>query len=285
MDARVRCLLGGWVLAALAACGGDEAASTAAAPAADDTKAAPVASAEIKRNVAESMPVASLVMPYVEARDDLTSGYFAFPEGMDEPLPAILLIHDWWGLDAEVRSLAERLAGQGYMVLAIDLFHGATAGDVREAADLSRQLLEETELAEANIAAGYRFLTDVAGAPSVAALGRAMGGFWALKSTWLLPGELDAAVVYYGQLDVDDTQLAAIDAPILGLYGGDDRAIQPEAVRRFRQSAEDLGKRVETQIYPGVKAGFANPSDPRFDQQAADDAWERTLSFLQQYLR
>ncbi len=254
-------------------------AATAATPAEEAAPVAPVAAEE-----AEPLDVASQWMPYGEGKDALIRGYFAYPESMVAPLPAIIVVHDWRGLDEPTKQMADRLASRGYMVLAVDFFGGKVASSAEEAAALSRGLLEQTEAADQNVVAAYRFLTDAAGAPSVATLGTAMGGYWAVKSMRLLPGELKAAVNWYGQVDEDPALIEQMDAPLLGLFAGSDRSMPPQRVRDFRAAAESAGKTVDVQIIPNVSAGFANPDDPRFDQQAADLAWQRTMNFLTQHL-
>lgn len=241
--------------------------------------------AQISASSGEALPVAAEMMPYSEAEDGLIRGYFAYPASMVEPLPAVLLIHDWWGLDDVVRAQADALAEQGYVAFAVDLFHGKVASNTTEAAALSRRLLDETELAKANIAAAYRFVTDVAGSPKVAVLGWSMGGQWATQTPAFVDGEVAGVVSYYGQLDEQPDAIAGLSAPLLGLFAENDRSVAPAAVRAYRQAAEEAEKDVDLYIFPRVSSGFANPEDSRYDEAAASEAWQRTLSFLARTLR
>ncbi|MEO1319422.1 MAG: dienelactone hydrolase family protein, partial [Pseudomonadota bacterium] len=160
-----------------------------------------------------------------------------------------------------------------------------TASSTADASALARQLLETPGFAEQNLRAAHTFLTEAAGAPTVATLGWSLGGYWAVEATRFLPDQFAAAVVYYGQPDSDPDMVSAISAPVLGLYGGADRSIPAESVRAFRKQAQALDKSVEVIIFPKANHGFANPDDSRYDNRTAEQAWRRTAAFLDRYLR
>jgi carboxymethylenebutenolidase len=222
-------------------------------------------------------------MPYTEAEDELVYGYFAAPADVFEPLPAIIVIHEWWGLNDNVRTMADRLAGEGYMVLAVDLYGGKTATSPEGARQLMLNVVEDPEPAKANIRDAYRFL-ETAGAPSIASLGWCFGGGWSLTAAQLLPDQLDASVIYYGQVTSDEDKLRPLEVPILGLFAADDTGITVESVEAFRAALERLRKDHEIHIYPGVGHAFANPSGRNYDASAAEDAWSKTLDFLARHL-
>jgi carboxymethylenebutenolidase len=222
-------------------------------------------------------------MPYTEAGDELVYGYFAAPADVFEPLPAVILIHEWWGLNDNVRAMADRLAGEGYMVLAVDLYRGSTAATPDEARQLMLDVVENPETAKANIQDAYKFL-DTAGAPRIASLGWCFGGGWSLAAAQLLPDKLDASVIYYGQVTADEERLRPISAPILGLFAGNDSGIKVESVEAFRTALERLRKEHEIHIYPDVGHAFANPTGRNYNAEAAEDAWARTLDFLARHL-
>jgi len=236
---------------------------------------------------AELAPTRAVVsdpkMPYAEIGDQLVYGYFTAPSDVFEPLPAIIVIHEWWGLNDNVRAMADRLAAEGYMVLAIDLYGGETAESPAEARALMLEVVEERERANENIRAAYEFLT-IAGAPQIGSLGWCFGGGWSLNTAQLFPEELDASVIYYGQVTADEDKLRPISAPILGLFGADDTGITVESVEAFRGSLERLRKDHEIHIYPGVGHAFANPTGTNYNAEAALDAWSRTLEFLGRHL-
>ncbi|MEO0574468.1 MAG: dienelactone hydrolase family protein [Pseudomonadota bacterium] len=233
----------------------------------------------------EALTVATIEMPYGETDDGLYRGHFAYPEAMVEPLPAVIVIHDWWGLDDATKNVAERLAGQGYMVLAVDLFNGQSAKTPEQAGALSMQLLEQTDAAEDNLRAAHQFLTDAAGAPVVATFGTAMGGYWSFKSSRILPDALAASVMFYGQFDTDQAKLELLNVPLLAIFAGDDASTPKGQIKVLTDITSALDKPVNVHVLPRVKQGFANPDDARFDARAAQTAWELTLSFLAQHLQ
>jgi carboxymethylenebutenolidase len=222
-------------------------------------------------------------MPYTESGEKLVYGYFAVPADVFEPIPAIILIHEWWGLNDNVRAMADRFAGQGYMVLAVDLYGGDIAESPEEARQLMLSVVEHADLAAENIKAAYDFL-ETAGAPRIASVGWCFGGGWSLQAAQLLPDELDASVIYYGQVTSDDDKLRPVTAPILGLFGAEDSGIDVASVESFRDALERLRKEHEIHIYPGVGHAFANPTGRNYDAETAADAWNRTIEFLGRHL-
>ncbi|MGA8203249.1 MAG: alpha/beta fold hydrolase [Woeseiaceae bacterium] len=223
-------------------------------------------------------------LPYAEIDDALVYGHFAFPADMVDPLPAIIVIHEWWGLNDNVRAMADRLAGEGYIVLAVDLFGGKTARTPEEARQLMLGVVENPDSAEDNLRHAYKFVKETAKAPRVASLGWCFGGGWSLNTALMFPDDLDAAVIYYGQVTDDEQKLRPLDVPILGLFGGKDRAITVDSVHRFETALKQLGKTYVIHVYPQAGHAFANPTGQSYDAAAAEDAWRRTLDFLTQYL-
>jgi carboxymethylenebutenolidase len=244
----------------------------------DTTEPSPAAT------IAPRVPVVSERLPYAEVGDELVYGHFAFPADMVDPLPAIIVIHEWWGLNDNVRAMADRLAGEGYIVLAVDLFGGETAGTPEEARRLMLGVVENPEPANDNIRQAYEFVHTTGGAPRVASLGWCFGGGWSLNTAMLFPDNLDAAVIYYGQVTDDEDKLLPVNASILGLFGEKDRAIPADSVERFEAALERLRKDYEIHIYPGAEHAFANPTGRHYDAAAAEDAWARTLDFLGRHL-
>ncbi|HSN52547.1 MAG TPA: dienelactone hydrolase family protein [Woeseiaceae bacterium] len=228
--------------------------------------------------------VTSERLAYAEVDDELVYGHFAFPSDMIEPLPAVIMIHEWWGLNDNIRAMADRLAAEGYIVLAVDLFGGASATSPEAARQLMMRAVENRDSVSSNIEQAYAFVTKTAGAPRVASLGWCFGGGWSLNTALLFPEDLDAAVIYYGQVTDDEERLSALEVPILGLFGSEDRGIKLESVRRFEAALERLGKDHEIHVYEGAGHAFANPSGTNFNAGYADDAWARTLGFLGTHL-
>ena len=222
-------------------------------------------------------------MPYAEVGDQNVYGYFAAPSDVLEPLPAIIVIHEWWGLNDNVRAMADRIAGEGYMVLAVDLYNGKTASSPGEARVMMLEVVEDPEQARENIRGAYEFLVT-AGAPRVGSLGWCFGGGWSLNTAQLFPDDLDASVIYYGQVTDDEDKLRPINAPILGLFGAEDTGIPVESVEAFRTALKRLRKEHEIHIYPGAGHAFANPTGKNYNADAATDAWNKTIEFLNRHL-
>ncbi len=234
--------------------------------------------------IAPQRSVVSDELAYAEVADELVYGYFVFPSDMMEPLAAIIVIHEWWGLNDNVRAMADRLAAEGYIVLAVDLYGGKVASSAAEARKLMLSVSEDTELASENIRQAYNFVSSAAGAPRIGSLGWCFGGGWSLKTAMLFPDELDAAVIYYGKVTGDEDLLRPVNAPILGLFGADDTGISVESVRQFEAALERLRKRHEIHIFPGASHAFANPTGNNYNADVAELAWEKTLEFLHQNL-
>jgi carboxymethylenebutenolidase len=229
-------------------------------------------------------PVVSQAMPYTESGNELVYGYFSAPADMFEPLPAIIMIHEWWGLNDNIRAMADRLAGEGYIVFAVDMYGGGVAGSPAEARELMLQVVEDPDAANENIRAAYEFVTEIVGAPRVGSLGWCFGGTWSLNTAKLYPEELNASVIYYGQLTDDEDVLRPINTPVLGLFAAEDTGITVASVEAFRGAMHRLRKDVEVHIYPDVGHAFANPTGSNYDAVAAQDAWRRTLEFLDHHL-
>ena len=234
--------------------------------------------------VAPRRPITSERLAYAEVENELVYGHFAFPADMVEPLPAVIVIHEWWGLNDNVRAMADRLAGEGYIVFAVDLYGGEVADSAEGARQLMLSVVENPDRAAENIRKAYDFVNTTAGAPKVGSLGWCFGGGWSLNTAMLFPDELDASVIYYGQVTDDEERLRAINVPILGLFGADDTGISVESVQQFEAALERLRKNYEIQIYPGAGHAFANPTGRNYNADVAEDAWKRTLEFFGQNL-
>lgn len=207
--------------------------------------------------------------------------YLSLPQG-SKPTAAVLVIHEWWGLNDHVKHWADRLAADGYAALAIDLYGGVVATTREEA--LAAMNAVDASAALAKLRAAHAFLaTD----PRVAARKRAcigwcFGGGWSLELAMAAP-DLDAAVVYYGRLVTDPDKLAGIRAPLLGVFGDRDRGIPPESVNDFEKAMQKAGKSVRILRYAADHA-FANPSSARYSTTHAAAAWREVRVFLRQHL-
>ncbi|MFZ1916786.1 MAG: dienelactone hydrolase family protein [Terriglobales bacterium] len=216
--------------------------------------------------------------------DETVSGTLYDPAGKG-PFPALIVIHEFWGLNDWVKEEASKLADQGYIALAIDLYRGKVADTPDMAHELMRAV--PTDRALRDLKAAYDFL---AAQPNVkkdriGSIGWCMGGGYSLDVALAEPG-LAAAVINYGHLATDPAEMKKINAPILGLFGGQDRGIPPDDVKKFQATMEQLGKKIDVKIYPDAGHAFENPNNKQgYRAEDAADAWQRTVAFLASNLK
>lgn len=251
----------------------DDVAAMARAHADDVPITTPVASTR------PAQAVESQVVQYGEQDGEALTGFLAVPAGATGDLPGVIVIHEWWGLNDSIRQVTERLAGEGYRALAVDLYRGEVADEPKTAMGLSRNLSEQGEQGEDNLLQAYAFLNE-GGAPRVGVIGWCLGGRWSLRTALLLPDQVDATVIYYGRLITDPEQLKTLQMPVLGNFGGADPIIPQANIEAFEGTMRDLGKEVDIKVYPGAKHAFSNPSGTAYDAPAAEDAWARSRAFL-----
>src|SRR5947208_12292053 len=164
------------------------------------------------------------------------------------PFPGIIVIHEWWGLNDWVKEQASKLADQGYAALAVDLYRGKVATTPEEAHEIMRGVPEDR--AKRDLHAAFEFLKSQENVKPdrIASIGWCMGGGYSLDVALQEP-TLAADVINYGHLATDADALKKINAPILGLFGGQDRGITPDDVHKFEAALKQLGKKVDIKIY------------------------------------
>lgn len=206
------------------------------------------------------------------------TGYFAAPA--DAPnAPAVVLIHEWWGLNDNIRTMADKLAAEGYRVLAVDLYAGVSAATPDEAMKTMQGAMAKPELLQDNLSQAIAHLEGL-GAAKIGVMGWCFGGAWSLQTGLMAPDKIDAMVIYYGRVETDKTKLASLKMPILGIFAAEDKGIPLDGVKAFESALVDLGANAEIKIYPGVDHAFANPSGNNYSPEAAQDAWAKTVAFL-----
>lgn len=221
---------------------------------------------------------------YARLGDRDISGYLARPATGDSGA-GLILIHEWWGLNDNVRAMADRFAGEGYTALAIDLYEGEVATDRAGASTLARATFEKTDRLNENLRQAQVYLTEQAGAAKVGSVGWCFGGGWSLNAAIHLGNDLDAAVIYYGRVTAESARLEFVRAPILGHFGALDDGIPVESVREFESALVALGKTATIHVYDDADHAFANPTGNRYNKKAASAAWRRTLEFFGEHLR
>ena len=222
---------------------------------------------------------------YAEVGGKPVRGFLAKPKAGQGPLPAVIVIQEWWGLNDNIRQMAKRLAGEGYTALAVDLYGGQVATDPGQAQKLMQAVLQNRAAGEENLRQAYNYLETKQKAPKIGVIGWCFGGGWSLATALMLPDQIDAAVVYYGHLETDKEKLAKLRAPVLGFFGGKDKSLPLATVRQFEAALKELGKPVGVQVYDNADHAFANPSGGNYDEAAAKDSWQRTTAFFAKHLK
>ena len=243
----------------------------------------PVASAAVGAEPASAVVDENVTYAEVEGRPVV--GFLARPVRDADGAPGIIVIHEWWGLNDNIRSMARQLAGLGYNALAVDLYRGEVAEDSDGARALMSGTMERESELEINLREAYRYLNDELGAPAVGTIGWCFGGGWSLRTALLLPDEVDATVIYYGRLVTERDRLEPLRVPILGIFGAEDQGIPVDTVHEFESTLRELGKSASVHIYEGANHAFANPSGTRYNAEAAEDAWSRTTAFFAEHLQ
>jgi len=216
--------------------------------------------------------------------DETVSGVLYAPQGKG-PFPALIVIHEWWGLNDWVKEQASKLADQGYETLAIDLYRGKVATTPDEAHQIMRGVPEDR--AKRDLHAAFEYLASQSNVKKdrIGAIGWCMGGGYALDVALQEP-TLAADVINYGHLATDPDALKKINAPILGLFGAQDKGITPDDVHKFSDTLTKLGKNITVKIYDDAGHAFENPNNTQGYREAdANDAWKRTIDFLSATLK
>lgn len=219
---------------------------------------------------------------YATVNGNEITGYLAKPESMSGNAPGIIVIHEWWGLNDNIRMMTDKLAGEGYTALAVDLYNGKVAESPDSAGTYARSVKEQEALD--NLTQAYGYLTEQQDADNVGVIGWCFGGSWSLQTALAHPGKIDATVIYYGRLVTDAAQLKKLQMPVLGIFGAEDESIPPKTVKEFESALNEVGVSNSIHIYDGAGHAFANPSGTRYVKEAAEDAWQKTLNFLKENL-
>jgi carboxymethylenebutenolidase len=216
--------------------------------------------------------------------DDTVQALLYTPPGKG-PFPALIVVHEYWGLNDWVKDQASKLADQGYEALAIDLYRGKVATTPDMAHELMRGVPEDR--AKRDLHAAFEFLQSQPNVNKnrVGSIGWCMGGGYSLDVALEEP-TLAADVINYGHLVTDADSIKKIDAPVLGLFGAKDQGITPDDVHKFEAAMKQQGKKVEIKIYDDAGHAFENPNNKEGYRPAdTTDAWQRTVRFLEENLK
>lgn len=227
---------------------------------------------------------------------DQANGYLVYPSASNEnksgnkndTLPAVVMIHENKGLNDHIKNMANLLARNGYVVLAVDLFKGEVTTDRNRSSELTQYIRDNPDIATANLQSAVKYLASLpnVNAEKIASLGWCFGGAQSLQLALNSQDHpLSATIIYYGRLITDNATLAKIKWPVLGIFGDQDSSIPVETVKEFESALNSNNIPNEIYIFKGVGHAFANPSGDNYAPTETKDAWDKTLSFLDKHLR
>ena len=210
------------------------------------------------------------------------TGYLSIPPQGNGP--GVVVIQEWWGLVDHIKDVCNRFAGEGFVALAPDLYHGKTTKSPDEAAKLLMELRIDEAEKDLSGAVQYLLEHDATTSQKVGVVGFCMGGALSLY-TATKNANVGACVIFYGGFVKAKPDLPKLQAPVLGLYGERDKSVTPESVHQLEQQLKALGKKVDVIIYPNADHAFFNDTRPVvYYPEAAADAWQRTIEFLRSTL-
>ena len=212
--------------------------------------------------------------------DKEVSSALALPEA--DKAPAVLLIHEWWGLNDQIKAVAKELANMGYIALAVDLYGGKSAEKPEDAMALMKKV--DKDHATNTLTAWIDMLkSHERSNGKVATMGWCFGGGWSLNASVATP--VDATIIYYGRVTTPADQLKTLNGPVLGHFGKQDKNINEAMVAGFEKEMATAEKSDTLTVHwYDANHAFANPSSSRYDEENAALAWERTTAFLKDHL-
>ena len=219
-----------------------------------------------------------------------STGYLVYPElanNTQQQLPAVIMIHEWWGLNEDIKNQADILAREGYVVLAVDLYQGEVATTSDRSRELASSVRNNSASAIDNLQSAVNYVKSlqIVDGNRIASLGWCFGGDWSLQlAVNSSEDPLAATIVYYGRPLTDTSSLSGISWPVLGIFGDQDQAIPVESVKQFAAALNATGVTNDIYLYEGVGHAFANPSGDNYAPKETADAWQKTIGFLEKYL-
>lgn len=212
-------------------------------------------------------------------------GYLARPDvgaGL-----GLVVIQEWWGLVDHIKDVCDRFAAEGFTALAPDLYHGQKTPEPDEAGKLMMAL--DIEGAARDLTGAVEFLAghEAVRGQGVGVVGFCMGGGLTLWLATICPGQVHAAVAFYGVIPWSAAQpdWSKLEAAVQGHYAENDESAGPDSVRALEAQLKEAGRDVEMFIYPGTGHAFFNDTRPdAYDEDAARQAWIRTLEFFRKHL-
>ena len=216
--------------------------------------------------------------------NETVSGYLALPETPGKH-PALVVIHEWWGLVPWVKEQTRKFAAAGYVALAVDLYRGKTADTPQGARELVATLPADRALGDLEAAFHYLSTRPDIEPNRIGTVGWCFGGGWAMRLATHEP-RLAACAVNYGELPTEPAAIDAIRCPVLGNFGALDPGITPAKVKAFEAAMKRAGKSINVKIYAGASHAFENPNNKTgYRPMAAANAWNRMVAFFNRTLK
>lgn len=233
--------------------------------------------------IAPRLDVVGETVTYATINGKAIKGFLVKPAAGAKTGKAIIMVHEWWGLNEGVQAMAKRYAGEGFTVLAVDLF-GSVATTPDAAMKLYQAGMADVAGGEKNLGEAITYLKK-AGATSIGSVGYCYGGHWSLRTGLVGGANINAVVMYYGAPITDPAQLARLKAPVLGLFGGKDTSIPLDSVRAMEAAMKKGGSAATINVYANANHAFANPTGQAYDKTAAEDAFSKTVGFFKANLK
>lgn len=225
----------------------------------------------------------------IKSGDEQIKGFLAEPDGKG-PFPAIVVIQEWWGLNDWIKENAKRLAAQGYVALAPDLYRGKVTDDPTVAGQLLKGLPKDRAVRDLKGAVDFLVAKENVQKGKIGSIGWCMGGMYSLQIAIDDP-RVKAYVMCYGRGVTDADTLKKINGTLLGIFGEDDKGIPADGVRDFEKALKGAGKKVDqVKIYKSAGHGFMRPANgtkpnPEYREEAAKDAWMQIDKFFAKELK
>lgn len=216
-----------------------------------------------------------MIMP-METKE--TGKFIVYMSGPMDAKKSILLFHEWWGMNPHIKGIADQFGKAGYAAYVLDLYDGRVTDNPEKAGEYMKMVNPAEAMAKVKTTMSFIKKNH----KKVATIGWCFGGGYSLKTSLAEP--VDATVIYYGELETDPKVLSKLKGPVLGIFAKQDKWITPEKVAAFEKAAKTAGVKYEGKTYDADHA-FANPSNVKFMQEPAKDAWSRTVKFIEKNLK
>jgi carboxymethylenebutenolidase len=215
---------------------------------------------------------------------DMVPGYLAKPDG-DGPFPAVVVVQEWWGLDAHIKSVVERFADAGFAAVAPDLYRGQIADEPDDARKLAMELDRPHAIKDIQGAVNYLIAQPYVALDKAGVMGFCMGGGLTAMMSYM-GTNVGAGVIFYGNVRelATDEIASKVSVPLMGNFGEDDGGIPVDVVEAAETTLKQHGKTVDFHIFPAAPHAFFNDDRPSYRESAANAAWDRTLGWLHKHL-